>query len=75
MQSLILYLNQLPLERQAALCARCGTTIGYIRKLTSIAGQLNADVAINFERETGGSVRCETLRPSADWAYVRSTGG
>lgn len=26
-----------------------------------------------IERETGGLVRCEDLRPDVDWAYLRQT--
>ncbi|MBR0568383.1 helix-turn-helix domain-containing protein [Azoarcus sp. L1K30] len=26
-----------------------------------------------IEKETGGEVRCEDLRPDVDWAYLRGT--
>ena len=29
--------------------------------------------AITIERESGGAVRCEDLRPDVDWAYLRGT--
>lgn len=29
----------------------------------------------DIERETGGIVRCEDLRPDVDWGYVRASRG
>jgi DNA-binding transcriptional regulator YdaS (Cro superfamily) len=31
-----------------------------------------ADRCPVIERETGGAVRCEELRPDVDWAYLRN---
>lgn len=33
-----------------------------------------AERCIDVEKATGGAVRCETLRPDLDWAYLRATG-
>lgn len=32
-----------------------------------------ADYCPTIERATGGSVRCEDLRPDVDWAVLRTT--
>ena len=30
-------------------------------------------LCINIERESGGLVKCETLRDDVDWAYLRGS--
>lgn len=73
MESLRAYLNNLSPSEQAAFAFRCGTTLGYLRKALSVRQQLGAALCIEIERESGGSVRVEALRPDVDWAYLRST--
>lgn len=73
MQTLRTFLNGLDSARQQAFAVECGTTIGYLRKACSINQRLGADLCIAIERESGGSVRCEELRPDVDWAYLRAT--
>ena len=72
MRLLLEYLNSLPAADQAAFAKRCGTTVGYLRKAVSVGQRLRAEVCINIERESGGRVRCEALRPEVDWEYLRS---
>lgn len=36
-------------------------------------GNVPADYCPSIERATGGTVRCEDLRPDVDWAYLRAT--
>lgn len=67
------YLNNLPVHDQKAFAARCGTTIGYLRKAMSAKHRLGETIVIAIERESAGEVRCEQLRPDVDWAYVRGT--
>ena len=73
MQSLRSYLNSLLPADQVAFAARCGTSAGYLRKAISIEQRIAESTAIAIERESGGAVRCEDLRPDVDWAYIRST--
>ncbi len=73
METLRDYLNSLPVDEQAAFAARCGTTVGYLRKAISIRQPINAATAIAIERESGGAVTCESLRRDVDWAYIRGT--
>lgn len=51
----------------------CGTSEGYLRKAISIHQQIGSDLCIKIERESGGAVKCEELRPDVDWAYLRNT--
>lgn len=73
MDTLKTYLNTLPVEEQIDLALRCGTTLSYLRKAISIKQRLGESLVINIERESGGSVKCETLRPDVDWGYLRTS--
>lgn len=59
-------------EARADLAARCGTTLGHLRNVAygRVCGE---SLAINLERESGGIVSCEELRPDVDWAFLRGT--
>lgn len=52
---------------------RCETTAGQIKQVAGEFRRAGESLAINIERETGGKVRCEELRPDVDWAYIRGT--
>lgn len=71
MHILIDYINALPVAARDGFAARCGTTIGYLRKAVSVGQRIKAETCINIERESGGAVACEDLRPDVDWATVR----
>lgn len=71
MDTLLDYLNGLSPKEQAAFAARCRTSVGYLRKAISINQRLGESLCINIERESGGAVRCDVLRPDVDWAYLR----
>lgn len=73
MEDLRAYLNSLPLTEQVAFAARCGTTIGYMRKAIAAGNIFGARLAIAIERETCGAVRVELLDPRADWALLRAS--
>jgi DNA-binding transcriptional regulator YdaS (Cro superfamily) len=72
MKKLLDFINSLSKERRAAFCAACGTTVGYLRKACSINQQLGSDLCILIDRESGGMVSVEDLRPDVDWGYLRS---
>ena len=73
MDKLLKFINSLPTAEQAQFAARCGTTIGYLRKACSIGNRLGADIAILIERESGGIVTCDMVRPDVDWSFLRSS--
>lgn len=66
MDMLIAYLNKLPRPEQEALAARCGTTVGYLRKARSAGQRLGDTICAAVERETCGALRCEDLS-EANW--------
>lgn len=73
MESLRIFLNSLDREAQEAFAERCGTSVGYIRKVLSTGQRFGESLAIAFERESSGVVTCENTRPDVDWAFLRGT--
>lgn len=73
MDKLLKYLNRLSKEGRAQFVEASGTSEGYLRKAASIGQQIGCDLCINLERESGGTVTCEELRPDVDWAYLRNS--
>lgn len=73
METLRLYINQLAPDDQRDFATRCGTSVGYLRKAISTGQRFDGALVVNIQRESGGTVRCEDLRPDIDWAYLRST--
>lgn len=71
MEKLRTYLNSLPTPEQEAFANRCGTSIGYLRKAISKKHRVDAKLCIAFERESLGIIRCEDVRPDADWPVLR----
>lgn len=71
MDTLLKHLNSLAPDAQTAFAIRCGTSVGYLRKAISIHQRLGESLVINIERESGGVVRCEVLRPDVDWDFLR----
>lgn len=74
MDKLRAYLNALSVAEQIEFAVRCGTTIGYLRKALAVKGaRIGESLCIAIDRESGGAVPCEVLRPDVDWAYLRGT--
>lgn len=71
MEKLLSYLNSLPKEARSNYVGRCRTSEGYLRKAISKGQRLGEGLCISLDRESGGTVRCEDLRPDVDWAYLR----
>lgn len=73
MKEVLAYLATLLPPDRDAFATRCGTTVGYLRKAASVGQRIGEDIAICIERESGGAVKVEQLRPDVDWAYIRGT--
>lgn len=73
MEHLLHYINSLSPDERETFVARCGTSLGYLRKAISTKQPLGESLCINIDRESHGEVCCESLRPEVDWAYLRST--
>ncbi len=67
------YLKTFDAEAQKAFATRCGTTIGQLKQVAYGYRRAGAALAILIERESKGTVRCETLRPDIEWGYLRGT--
>lgn len=70
MKDLIDYLNSLTRDQQDSFAAKCKTSVGYLRKAASVGQNLGERLCVALERESGGAIRCESLRPDVDWAYL-----
>lgn len=66
------YLNLLSQEEQAAFAEGVGTSIGYLRKAISVGQEFGSDLALAIERESGGRVTIDDLRPSFAAALKKS---
>lgn len=73
MKPITTYLATLAPEDRDPFAARCGTSIGYLRKATSTGQRIGESLCIALERESERAIRCEDLRPDVDWAYLRNT--
>lgn len=73
MKQITTYLSTLPAGERDAFAARCGTTVGYLRKAVSISQRLGEGLCIAIERESARAITVEQLRPDVDWAYIRNT--
>lgn len=63
MQALRAYLKTLRVAEQAEFAVRCGTTIGYLRKLLSTRAKPREMLCARIETETAGAVTRRDLRP------------
>lgn len=71
--ALLNFLKKLSPDEAFDLAARCHTTTGYLKQVAYGNRRVRESLAINIERETGGAVSCEELRPDVDWAYIRNS--
>lgn len=51
---------------------RCDTSRQHLTNV-AFGRKPGESLCINIERESGGFVRCESLRPDVDWAYLRQS--
>ena len=63
----------MPVAEQQAFAARCGTSIGYLRKILSTGQRIGESIAINIDRESRGQITVEVMRPDVDWSYLRQS--
>lgn len=63
MDTLLHYLNSLSPSEQSAYAARCGTTVGYLRKAISKRQRFDGALARLLDEQSGGVVKRALLRP------------
>ncbi len=66
------YLRSIPVAAREAFAARCGTSHAHLRNI-AYGKTCGEALAIAIDRESGGRVTVEELRPDVDWAYLRGT--
>lgn len=67
------YLGGLAPDQREEMAARCGTSVGHLKNIAYGYKPCGEALAIAIDRESGGQVRCEDLRPDVDWAYLRGS--
>lgn len=65
------YLKTMDKDGLESLARRCGTSVGQLKQVAYGNRRASAGLAVSLDRETGGGIRCESLRPDIDWAYLR----
>lgn len=65
------FINDQAPDNQVDFARRCGTTIGYMRLIAYGKRRCGESLAINIDRETGGTISMQTLRPDVEWGHVR----
>lgn len=62
-------------EKREAFARSCGTTLNYLKLIAynrnGKGKRASASLAVEVDRESGGLVPVEVLRPDVDWDYVR----
>lgn len=69
MKKIAVYLNSLSRAEQERFAARCGTSVGYLRKASSLGLMLREKLCALIELHSGGAVTRVELRPD-DWATI-----
>lgn len=70
MEKLLAYLNSLPPDERDAFAKRCETTVGYLRKASSVNQKMGEGLCLRISAESGGAVKPSDLRPDVDWEYM-----
>lgn len=66
------YFLSIPVAARDFFAARCGTSAAHLRNI-AYGKTCGEALAIAIDRESGGQVTVEELRPDVDWAYLRGT--
>ena len=67
------FLKSLSRDALDEFAKRCETSSAHLKQVAGSHRRAGEYLCINIERESGGVIRCESLRPDVDWAYLRST--
>ena len=73
MSDLKAYLSGLSVVERCAFAARCETTYGHLRNVAYGQKPAGEKLCILVERESGGTVRCESLRGDVPWEVLRKS--
>ncbi|SMF93962.1 hypothetical protein SAMN02949497_1258 [Methylomagnum ishizawai] len=69
------YLRSLSQQQKEDFATRCSCTLQHIKFVAYRAKQASETLAMAIERQSGGAVTVEELRPDLieHWAYIRGT--
>lgn len=67
------FLAQMSVAERKKFALQCRTTAGHLRNISYGYRTCAESLAIAIERESGGVVRCESLRADVDWDYLRGS--
>lgn len=70
--ALLDFLKSLKGPEREVFAQRCGTSVDYLFLIAYGKRKPKVELAVLIERESTAKVRCETLLPDVDWAYLRS---
>lgn len=65
------YLTRMTIKQRMTFAERCGTTGNHLRNISYGQKRASVPLCIALERETGGEVRCEELRPDIDFEFFQ----
>lgn len=67
------FLKRLDKAARKQFAHKCDTSVGHLNQVAHGFRRAGESLAINIDRESGGRVPCEELRPDVDWAYLRNS--
>jgi len=67
------YIKPLKKSERERFASRCGTSLGQIKQVAYGHRRASPSLSVSIERESGGAVSCEEMRPDIDWAYLRGS--
>lgn len=71
MDSLKIFLKSLETdEAREAFAGKCGTTLGHMRNASYGLRPLAPEICASAERESGGALVCDSLRPDLPWTRI-----
>jgi DNA-binding transcriptional regulator YdaS (Cro superfamily) len=65
------FLKSMTRSDRSAFAERCRISAGHLHNVAYGTRPCGTELAIAIDRESGGRVSCEELRPDVDWAYLR----
>lgn len=68
------YWLRLSMAERKEFCRRVGASYSNLNQHSSVGRPLSAELALVIERETGGAVRFEAIRPDIDISHRLFTG-
>ena len=70
MSTLKAFLMRHTVAQREDFAKRCGTTWPFLRNVAYGYRTAGEKLCIEIDRESGGAVPCESLRPDVDWGYL-----